>query len=45
MKQRDTRASGGSGTEEKRFDWWGGLTGVVGLTLFNIAWNEAPSEG
>jgi MFS family permease len=54
MKQRKTRSNREegeaqtnerSGIGEKSFDWWGSLTGVAGLTLFNVAWNQAPSEG
>lgn len=27
------------------FDWAGTATGVLGLVLFNVAWNQAPSVG
>ncbi|TVY82594.1 Drug resistance protein [Lachnellula suecica] len=27
------------------FDWYGCLTGVTGLVLFNIAWNQGPNVG
>ena len=30
---------------EQKFDSWGALTGVAGLILFNIAWNQAPNVG
>lgn len=26
-------------------DWLGALTGTVGLILFNVAWNQAPTDG
>jgi MFS family permease len=39
------QAINGEKIQEKRFDWWGSLTGVAGLTLFNVAWNQASSEG
>lgn len=29
----------------KQFDYLGAATGVAGLVLFNIAWNQAPSVG
>lgn len=28
-----------------RFDYAGAMTGVAGLVLFNVAWNQAPSVG
>ncbi|KAK8161789.1 YOR378W-like protein [Phyllosticta citrichinensis] len=34
--QKDTKQS---------FDWKGAVTGVLGLVLFNIAWNQAPIVG
>ncbi|KAF2086030.1 YOR378W-like protein [Saccharata proteae CBS 121410] len=30
---------------KQTFDWLGAITGVVGLVLFNIAWNQAPVVG
>lgn len=32
-------------TKQQYFDWKGAVTGVVGLVLFNIAWNQAPIVG
>ena len=37
------RAAGGA--PEMSFDWQGALTGVAGLVLFNVAWNQAPAVG
>ena len=31
--------------KEQAFDFLGALTGVIGLILFNIAWNQAPIVG
>jgi MFS family permease len=45
LHQNQTNQSEGKDIPEKSFDWWGSLTGVVGLTLFNVTWNQAPSEG
>lgn len=30
---------------KQSFDWKGAVTGVVGLVLFNVAWNQAPIVG
>ena len=30
---------------DKRFDYLGALSGVAGLVLFNVAWNQAPIVG
>lgn len=27
------------------FDYWGAITGVAGLVMFNVAWNQAPTVG
>lgn len=27
------------------FDWWGSITGMVGLILINFAWNQGPNVG
>ena len=29
----------------QEFDWLGGVTGLSGLVLFNVAWNRAPAVG
>jgi len=29
----------------KHFDYWGSITGVIALILFNLAWNEGPIVG
>ncbi|MCJ1475350.1 hypothetical protein MMC13_004012 [Lambiella insularis] len=31
--------------QDKSFDFIGAMTGVAGLVLFNVAWNQAPSVG
>eukprot|EP00026_Physarum_polycephalum_P005889 Phypoly_transcript_05928.p1 GENE.Phypoly_transcript_05928~~Phypoly_transcript_05928.p1 ORF type:complete len:545 (+),score=60.63 Phypoly_transcript_05928:205-1839(+) len=28
-----------------KFDYWGAITGVLGLVLFNFAWNQGPVSG
>ncbi|CCH46360.1 putative membrane protein [Wickerhamomyces ciferrii] len=28
-----------------KMDWWGAITGVSGLIMFNFAWNQAPAAG
>lgn len=32
-------------TTKQTFDYWGAVTGVCGLILFNFAWNQAPVVG
>lgn len=32
-------------SSRQKFDFLGALTGVAGLVLFNVAWNQAPSVG
>ena len=32
-------------TQNMSFDYLGAITGVAGLVLFNVAWNQAPSVG
>jgi hypothetical protein len=27
------------------FDTWGAVTGVLGLVMVNVAWNQAPTSG
>ena len=31
--------------DEKAFDYYGAITGIIGLVLFNVAWNQAPIVG
>lgn len=31
--------------KDKKFDYLGAVTGVAGLVLFNVAWNQAPIVG
>ena len=38
-------AEKGSGKPQQKFDWWGSITGVTGLVLFNVAWNQGPVVG
>ena len=40
-----SRAGTDSSRSEEKFDIWGAVTGVAGLSLFNVAWNEAPNSG
>ncbi|KAL9127141.1 MAG: hypothetical protein Q9217_003931 [Psora testacea] len=35
----------GQGKPEQTFDWLGASTGVTGLVLFNVAWNQGPVVG
>ncbi|MCJ1440046.1 MAG: hypothetical protein MMC23_000528 [Stictis urceolatum] len=35
----------GDSAGPQTFDWWGSITGVAGLVLFNVAWNQAPIVG
>ncbi|KAG8528067.1 uncharacterized protein KY384_006983 [Bacidia gigantensis] len=37
--------SEGHVVEDRSFDVWGALSGVAGLVLFNVAWNQAPIVG
>lgn len=30
---------------DRRFDWLGFISGVAGLVLFNVAWNQGPNVG
>lgn len=32
-------------TSDQSFDFWGSITGVAGLVLMNVAWNQAPVVG
>ena len=34
-----------SETGDKSFDFWGFITGVTGLVLLNVSWNQAPIVG
>ena len=49
MPQKTCLASGKAQGRWNRwhndFDWLGTLTGVSGLLLFNVAWNQAPTAG
>ena len=36
---------GESSIGPQSFDWLGAVTGVAGLVLFNVAWNQAPIVG
>ena len=43
---REERQDSSTGKSwRKDFDWLGGLTGLAGLVLFNVAWNRAPAAG
>ena len=35
----------GSENSDKSFDYFGSITGVAGLILFNVAWNQGPTVG
>lgn len=43
VQEKETRSQWRRWRED--FDWLGTFTGVGGLLLFNVAWNEAPSVG
>lgn len=39
------RNIGAAFAEKQVFDYWGAITGVTGLILFNFAWNQGPVVG
>ncbi|KAH8894438.1 MFS general substrate transporter [Thozetella sp. PMI_491] len=42
---RGTELSDNNTVADLGFDWAGAITGITGLVLFNVAWNQAPTVG
>lgn len=45
IQDSDKRTDGGRKITVKHLDPWGSITGIAGLILINVAWNQGPAVG